>query len=68
MRRNAGKVPTNNSGTPESIPAVSRTPILTSTQAPAPTPTFTLSLPKRYIDKDLQKIINLALESFVKGQ
>ena len=59
-RCNAGGAPTNNSGTPKSIPAIFR----------APTPIFVsaLGLLRRYTDEDLQKVTKLALESFIKSE
>ena len=59
-RCNAGKVPTNGSGTPKSTPTVSRA--LTPASASASCP------PERYTDEDMQRVTKLALESFVKGQ
>ena len=57
-RRNAGGAPTDDSGTPEPTPAVSRTPAPASVPGP----------PGRYTDEDLQRATKLAIESFVKGQ
>ena len=81
-RRNAGGAPTNNSGTPVPIPAVSRTPTPASAQTPvlteapapaqtlaaAPAPAFVPGPPGRYMDENLQKATKLALKLFVKGQ
>ena len=59
-RRNAGKAPTNGSGTSKPTPAVSRAPTPTSVSAPGP--------PRRYTDEDLKRANKLALKLFVKGQ
>ena len=81
-RRNTGGALTDSSGTFVPTPTVSRaftsalvqTPILTKVFAPIQAPFSTLapasalSLPRRYINKDLQRAIKLALELFVKGQ
>ena len=62
IRRNASGAPINDNGTPVSTPAVSRTLI------PAPAPASVRGPPRKYTDKNLQKTIKLALESFVKSQ
>ena len=60
--RNTSRAPTDDSGTPKPIPAISR----------APTPAFALaSVPgplKRSTNKDMQRATKLALELFVKSQ
>ena len=50
------------------IIAVSHTPSLAPAQAFAPAPASALGLLERYTDKDLQRLIKLLLESFVKSQ
>ena len=69
-RRNAGKAPTNGSGTPKPTPAISCASNPAPAQAPASTPAFASALgpPERYTDKDLQKATKLTLKLFVKGQ
>ena len=64
-RRNADEALTDNSGTPKPTSAVSHasTPAPALILAPASVP----GPPRRYTDKDLQRITKLALESFVKG-
>ena len=57
-RRNTGRVPINDSGTPKPIPTVFC----------AFSPASTLGLLGRYIDKDLQRATKLALKLFVKNQ
>ena len=80
--RNAGRAPTNDSGTSFPIPVVYRaptpaaaqTPITTKASTPtqAPTPaSASASAPgqlRRYTNKDLQRATKLALKLFVKGQ
>ena len=61
-RCNASGALTNDSGTPEPTPANSWAQIL------APTPASAPGLLEKYLDKDLQRTIKLALESFVKSQ
>ena len=69
-RRNAGKAPTDDSGTPKPTSAVSCAPTPAPTQAltSAPALASVPGLPGRYTDEDLQKATKLVLESFVKGQ
>ena len=79
---NIGKASINDDNTPVPAPAISCAPtfmptqilvpikITTPTQAFVLTPTFASALSRlgRYIDEDLQKVIKLAPESFVKSQ
>ena len=59
-RRNTGRAPTNDSGTP--------VPIFVVSCAPTPAPASAPDPPRRYKDKDLQRVTKLALKIFVKGQ
>ena len=66
--RNAGGASTNNSGTPEPIPAVFCAPTSAPAQALAPAPASVSGPLGRYMDEDLQRATKLALQLFVKGQ
>ena len=57
------KAPINDSRTPSHTPAVSHVPTPTPALPPAPA-----KLVAKYIDANLQRVTQLALESFVQGQ
>ena len=66
--QNTGRVFIDNSGTPDSTPAITYAPVPTFTPAQISASASALGQLRRYMDKDLRTNTKLAIESFVKGQ